>query len=42
MMQSLQVSLRFNYYKISQHTSAEGKTEFQTEALAMTVSVANL
>lgn len=42
MMKSLQLSLRFNYFKISQHRSEEGKTEFQIEALAMTISVANL
>lgn len=41
-MKSLQLSLRFNYFKISQHRSEEGKTEFQIEALAMTISVANL
>lgn len=40
-MKSVQL-MRFGYFKISEHRSEERKIEFQTEPLAMTVSVANL
>lgn len=41
-MKLLHLSLRFGYFKMSEHRSEERKTEFQIEALAVTISVANL
>lgn len=42
LMKLLHLSLRFGYFKMSEHRSEERKTEFQIEALAVTISVANL
>lgn len=42
LMKLVHLSLRFGYFKMSEHRSEERKTEFQIEALAITISLANL
>lgn len=41
-MKLVQLSLRFAYFKMSEHRSEEKKPEFWIEVLAMTISVADL